>query len=120
MLKDARESGQMTRDGIYGLHWGNPQTPAPFRRIQDQFVLPYVHPEKMGLEIGPVGGRWTRYLMGFGRLFLVDCHQEMLDEVARLFRKPGLVLVKGDGKQLVQVPSSSVHYAFSFGSFVNL
>ena len=68
MLQASRAKGQIARDGIYGLEWGDPQTDPALRWVRDHYLLPYVNPDHTAIEIGPGGGRWTRYLLGFGRL----------------------------------------------------
>ena len=50
---------------------------------RDDYLLPYVNPDHTAVEIGPGGGRWSRYLLGFGQLCTVDFHQELLDELQR-------------------------------------
>ncbi len=120
MLQQARSAGQIERDGLYGLHWGDPQTDPALKTFRDRFVLPYVHPDRVAVEIGPGGGRWTRYLLGFGRLFAVDYHQPLLDELARSFRAPCLRMVKNSGTDFPGIADQSVDFAFSFGVFVHL
>ena len=120
MLNDARRRGDIERDGLYGLTWGDPQTNPALRAVRDRFVLPYVHPDRTAIEIGPGGGRWTRYLLGFGRLYAVDYHQALLDELARSFRAPCLRLVKNSGTDFPGIDDGTVDYAFSFGCFVHL
>ncbi|MGH7341600.1 MAG: class I SAM-dependent methyltransferase, partial [Candidatus Rokuibacteriota bacterium] len=102
------------------LQWGDPETVDPLRFIRDRYVLPYVNPEQTGLEIGPGGGRWTRYLLSFKTLYVVDYHQELLDELRRHFSRPNLVAVKNNGSDFPGVPAHSVQYVFSFGTFVHL
>jgi hypothetical protein len=86
MLQTSRADGQIERDGIYGLHWGNPQENPALRWVRDHYLLPYVDPRHSAIEIGPGGGRWTRYMLGFGQLYGIDYHQELLDELARSFQ----------------------------------
>jgi cyclopropane fatty-acyl-phospholipid synthase-like methyltransferase len=105
---------------VYGLQWGDPQINIKLRHIRDHFVLPYVHPDKTAVEIGAGGGRWTRYLLGFGQLVSVDLHQELLDELASSFRAPQLKLVKNSGTDFPGVADQSVDYIFTFGCFVHL
>jgi SAM-dependent methyltransferase len=119
-LESARRDGQIERDGLYGLQWGDPQTMPALKRVRDCFILPYVHPDRTALEIGPGGGRWTRYLLGFDRLYVVDYHQALLDELARSFRTPYLKLIKNSGADLLGIADESVDFAFSFGVFVHL
>jgi len=80
---------------IYGLGWGDPDVIPPLRFIRDQYVFPYVNAEHNAVEIGPGGGRWTRYLLGFGKLYVVDYHSELLKELQR--EKPGIHQEQRDG-----------------------
>ena len=72
------------------------------------------------LEIGPGGGRWTRYLLGARRLYLIDYHQELLDELARSFRGSKLTMIRNNGSDFPGVPAGCVDFLFSFGCFVHL
>ena len=105
---------------VYGLEWGDPEVAAPLRFIRDRFVLPYVSAEQTAVEIGPGGGRWTRYLLGFKKLYVVDYHQELLDEVRKNFGRPTMEFIKNNGTDFPGVASHSVDYLFSFGCFVHL
>ncbi|HEU5142044.1 MAG TPA: hypothetical protein VFU04_02690, partial [Solirubrobacterales bacterium] len=49
-------------DGIYGMEWGDPDVLPPLKHVRDNYLLPYLDPTKTVLEIGPGGGRWTRYM----------------------------------------------------------
>jgi len=105
---------------IYGLQWGDPEVVEPLRFIRNQYVLPYVDPQHTALEIGPGGGRWTRYLLGFKRLYVVDYHPELLDELRRNFNEPNMVFIKNNGTDFPGVEPGSIDYLFSFGTFVHL
>ena len=120
MLKTARTVGQIERDGIYGLQWGDPQTHPALRWVRDHYLLPYVNPDHSAVEIGPGGGRWTRYLLGFGQLCAVDYHQELLDELLRNYRAPHLSTLRNNGTDFPGIPDASVDFVFSFGVFVHL
>jgi SAM-dependent methyltransferase len=110
------------RDGeIYGMQWGNPETAPRFKWVRDELCLANVHGKKTALEIGPGGGRWTQYLRGFRKLYAVDYHKELLDELARNFSDPNIVPVHAaDGKSFPGVPDGSIDFVFSFGTFVHL
>ena len=105
---------------IYGYHWGNPETDPRLMQVRDQFVLPYVEPTHAALEIGSGGGRWTRYLLGFGKVHAVDYHQELLDELRRNFDAPNLVFVRNNGTDFPGIENGSIDFIFSFGTFVHL
>jgi SAM-dependent methyltransferase len=108
------------RKPLYGLEWGDPEALAVLRHVRDHFLLPYVTAESTVLEIGPGGGRWTRYLLGARRIYLIDYHQELLDELARSFRDPRLTMIRNHGSDFPGVPEGAVDFLFSFGCFVHL
>ena len=120
MRENAISSGQIDRDGVYGLHWGDPQKGPLLREARMKYIYPYLHPDHRAIEIGPGGGRWTRYLLGFGELIGVDYHQELLDELTRNFKAPHLKLVKNNGTDFPGVEDKSVDFIFSWGVFVHL
>ncbi len=81
---------------------------------------PYVQAGHCAVEIGPGGGRWTRYLTGFRTLYAVDFHQQLLDELRRNFHGPNLRFIRNNGTDFPGVPQRSIDYLFSFGTFVHL
>lgn len=103
----------------YGNQWGSPETVPPLRFVRDRWVRPYVDPSKTALEIGPGGGRWTRYLTGFKSLYVVDYHEELLHELARNVDAPNIVPVKNNGTDFPTIPDASIDFLFSFGTFVH-
>jgi phospholipid N-methyltransferase len=105
---------------LYGLEWGNPETSPPLAYVRDHFLLPYVTRETTALEIGPGGGRWTRYMLDVERLYAIDYHQEILDELRSNFIRKNITFVKNNGTDFPGVPSESVDFIFSFGTFVHL
>jgi phospholipid N-methyltransferase len=105
---------------LYGLEWGDPEVVPPLGYIRDHYPLPYVKPGQTGLEIGPGGGRWTRYMLGFDRLYAVDYHAEVLKETGRYFSKPNVVMIANNGTDFPGIDAQSVDFAFSFGVFVHL
>jgi SAM-dependent methyltransferase len=120
MLKVAHKQGQPARDGLYGLHWGDPDHYPVLRPIRDHWLLPYVQPDQVALEIGPGGGRWTRYLLPFRRLYVVDHYAELLAELRRNFAQPNIVEILNNGTDFPGIPTASVDFVFSFGVFVHL
>jgi SAM-dependent methyltransferase len=120
MLKTARKGGQPTRDGLYGLHWGDPDQDPTLMAIRDHWLLPHVRSDITALEIGPGGGRWTRYLLPVERLYAVDCYPKLLAELRRNFPQPHIVEIRNNGADFPGVPAASVDFVFSFGVFVHL
>jgi len=105
---------------FYGLQWGDPETTGPHVYMRDHYVLPYVKPDNVGLEIGPGGGRWTRYLLGFRQLYVVDYHVELLRELQRRFHTPNMQFIVNHGTDFPGVPEHSVDYVISVACFVHL
>jgi ubiquinone/menaquinone biosynthesis C-methylase UbiE len=105
---------------IYGLQWGDPDLIEPLKFIRDRFVLPYVNPEGYGVEIGPGGGRWTRYLLGFRKLYVIDYYPEVLEELRKNFKKPNMEFINNHGTDFPGIRERSIDYVFSFGTFVHL
>lgn len=105
---------------VYGLQWGDPETQGPQLYMRDHYVLPYVKPDQVALEIGPGGGRWTRYLLGFSRLYVVDYHAELLQELRRSFNQPNMQFIVNHGTDFPGVPEHSVDYVISVACFVHL
>lgn len=105
---------------VYGLQWGDPEASGPQLYMRDRYVLPYVKADHVALEIGPGGGRWTRYLLGFGQLYLVDHHDELLKELQRHFSQPNMKFIVNHGTDFPGVPPQSVDYIISIACFVHL
>jgi hypothetical protein len=107
------------RGDIYGMHWGDPEYVEPLAFIKRRYLLPLLKQEHVVLEIGPGGGRWTQYLRGARRLYVVDYYQEMLDELRRSFDAPNIVPVRNNGDDFPGVPDAEVDLVFSFDAFVH-
>lgn len=119
MLHAAQKRGE-TATQPYGMHWGDPKEKAFLALVRDRWCANFVTPTRCCLEIGPGGGRWTRYLLGCDHLYAVDCHQELLDELRRNYPVPHLQTIKNAGTDFPGVPDGSVDFIFSFGVFVHL
>ena len=107
-------------DDVYGLEWGDPDVSPPLGYIRDRFLLPYVRPDAVVLEIGPGGGRWTRYMLGAKTLYAVDLHSELLNELRKKIKRSNVTFVKNNGDDFPGIPRGSVDFVFSFGTFVHL
>jgi SAM-dependent methyltransferase len=103
---------------IYGLEWGDPDTWTPLQYIRDRFVLPFVNPDHVAVDIGCGGGRWTRYLLGFKTVYAVDYYRELITEFRRRFsRYRHVTAIKNNGNDFPGVAPQSVDYILSFGCF---
>ncbi|WP_425408867.1 class I SAM-dependent methyltransferase [Hyphococcus sp.] len=105
---------------IYGLHWGDPEVHGVLANVRDRWIVPYVDAEKTCVEIGVGGGRWTRYLTGFKKVYAVDYHEEMFAELKKTVDAPNIEYVKNNGDDFPGVAPGSVDYLFTFGTFVHI
>jgi hypothetical protein len=105
---------------VYGLEWGDPDIVEPLKFVRDRFVLPYVNAQHRAVEVGPGGGRWTRYLLGFKQVYVIDYHSELLQEVQKHFRRPNVTFIQNNGSDFPGIREHSIDYLFSFGVFVHL
>lgn len=110
----------VTPTRFYGLQWGDPEVSGPQGYMRDRYVLPYVKADQVALEIGPGGGRWTRYLLRFGQLYVVDHHAELLEELRRHFNQPNMKFIVNNGTDFPDVRPESVDYIISIACFVHL
>lgn len=115
-----RGQSLLAKDEVYGLEWGDPEVVDPLRYVRDHFLRPYVSPETTVVEIGPGGGRWTRYMLDAKQIYAIDYHQELLDELKSNIDSVRIVFLKNDGDNFPNVPNESVDFVFSFGTFVHL
>jgi len=99
---------------------GDPEYVPPLTYVRDHFLAPYVSASTTIVEIGPGGGRWTRYMLGAQRIYAVDYHQELLDELQKNLGRRNITFVKNNGDDFPGVPDRSVDLVFSFGCFVHL
>lgn len=110
----------VAKQPIYGMEWGDPDKQSSLRFVRDHFLLPYLTPQTVAVEIGVGGGRWTRYMLDVSRVYAVDYHQEFLDELQANFSSEAIVPVKNNGYDFPGIPDGSVDFIFSFGTFVHL
>lgn len=105
---------------IYGLQWGDPDLFEPLKFVRDTYVLPFVNPKHSAVEIGPGGGRWTRYLCSFGSLYVVDYHSDLLHQLKSNLSKQNMIFIKNNGTDFPGIKDSAVDFVYSFGVFVHL
>lgn len=110
----------LAKNNLYGMEWGDPDTNPPLKYIRDHYLLPYVSPQSTLVEIGVGGGRWTRYMLGARKIYAVDYHQELLDELKSNYRRENIEFVKNHGNDFPGIPPGSIDLVFSFGTFVHL
>lgn len=108
-------------DIVYGEDRGSPEISPILQRVRDSWLRPFVSPDRTIVELGPGGGRWTRYLLDGQRIYAVDISAAMLDELRERTGAPErLVCVETDGATVPGVPPGSVDFVFSFDTLTYL
>ena len=110
----------LAKNDVYGLEWGDPETVEPLGYVRDHFLMPYLSPNTTVVEIGPGGGRWTRYMLNTKHIYAVDYHQELLNELKSNLDATNITYVKNNGDDFPQINDESIDFLFSFGTFVHL
>jgi cyclopropane fatty-acyl-phospholipid synthase-like methyltransferase len=116
-----RYSRRHPTDQFYGDQWGAVEDCDDLIAVRKKFLDPFVSPDKVGMEIGSGGGRWTQYLLPCRELICVELNPEMFAYIRSRFGDPKHVsYVTTHGHDLPCVPNDSVDFIFSFGTFVHL
>lgn len=116
-----RFSRKNSTDHFYGDQWGSVDDRDDLVAVRKKFLDPFVSPDKVSVEIGSGGGRWTRYLLSCKELICVELNPEMFDYIRNRFHHPKNVsYITTQGHDLPSVPNGSVDFIFSFGTFVHL
>jgi hypothetical protein len=110
----------LAKNNVYGIEWGDPDEIPPLMYMRDHFLIPYVTSDSTVVEIGVGGGRWTRYMLHAKRIYAVDYHQEILNELKSNYPRGNITFVKNNGDDFPGVAPHSVDFVFSFGTFVHL
>ncbi|MGA8792169.1 MAG: methyltransferase domain-containing protein [Candidatus Binatus sp.] len=121
--------------GLYGSQWGDPEVrgiryffrrvffrraAGPLYRVVDDYIRPYVKPDATVLEIGPGGGRWTRYLVSAKKVVAVDINAEFFAPLRAMFPDANLGFYQPEGFDLRGVAADSIDFVFTFGTFVHI
>lgn len=98
-----------------------PFYPDLYQFIQ-KYVKPYVTADKVVLEIGPGGGRWTRYLLDAKQIILVDIVPQFFDYIKKRFPQQAhkLRFYESSGTELRGIETASVDYMLTFDAFVHI
>src|SRR6185436_9443390 len=105
-------------EDVYGMQWGNPELDDWLRPVLD-WVYPQLGPEKVIVEIGCGGGRWSRFFQHVKVAYLVDATPKAEALVRKHCDCGAFRFVLSLDGRLPQIPDSSVDYLFSFDVFVH-
>lgn len=96
--------------------------PGDLSYVVKAYIEPNVTSGSTVLEIGPGGGRWTKYLLHARTIVLVELNPIFFDYLNDRF--PGVKekfrCYQTAGDELNGIESASVDFVFTFGTFVHL
>jgi len=105
----------------YGDRWGNTETDNELKIIIKKYIIPFLDKEKNAIEIGPGGGRLTKYLQDFKTVYLVDLNPNSLDYIKKRFNSnKNFRFCLNNGNDFPQIPLNKIDFVFSFGTFVHI
>jgi len=122
----------------YGDQWGDPtvsgwryllrklrhgrNVPGDLSKVPPRFIVPYLAPDSVALEIGAGGGRWTRYLLGAREVIAVDLNGEFFPYIESRYPEAAgrLRFYETSGYEMQGIEDASVDFIFSFGTFVHI
>lgn len=107
-------------ESTYGYQWGDPNSREILKNVRDRFILPYIHPHQTALEIGSGGGRWSQFLTGFKKLYLVDLNDCFFSSLKQKYPADNVVCIQTNGTDLPSIEDFSIDFVFSFGTFVHI
>ena len=90
--------------------------------VLTDYLRPHITPDTVLVEIGPGGGRWTRYMLKAKHLYLVDINEEFFDYLGKRFAGSAhkFTYHKPDGYDLKCTGDNEADFVFSFGTFVHV
>jgi SAM-dependent methyltransferase len=99
----------------------SPFYPELYHLIQ-QYIRPNVTPQSLVLEIGPGGGRFTRYLLDAREIILVDIVPDFFEYIKQRFPQQAskMRFYEPKNHELEGIESNSVDYVMTFDAFVHI
>ena len=125
----------------YGDQWGAPDVtglrqlphwirlmiqhrvwPVNLSDVVRYYIEPYVTPQSVVLEIGPGGGRWTKYLLDAKEIIVVELNPEFFSYLQERFKDclSKFRFYHTSGYELDGIEANSVDVIFTFVTFVHI
>lgn len=91
-------------------------------RLIESYIRPHVNSNSVVLEIGPGGGRFTRYLLGAKEIILVDIVPDFFEYIKRRFPQQAgkMRFYEPKAHELEGIASDSIDYMMTFDAFVHI
>jgi len=118
-LKQYEIAGEEKDD--FGFEWGDPDDEydrhGNYRAVKDM-LLEVLSDEKVTLEIGSLGGKWTQYLLASKKVIAMDVNNYFINYLKNKFYNcNNIEYYVGKGDELDGVLSDSVDLVFSMDTF---
>jgi len=96
--------------------------PGDLSYVVKAYIKPHVTSDSTVMEIGPGGGRWTKYLLHARTIVLVELNPIFFDYLNDRFPavKEKFRYYQTAGDELNGIESATVDFVFTFGTFVHL
>jgi SAM-dependent methyltransferase len=114
---------------LFGYNWGDPneaETKQPngrilgnYLKIKNEYLLPYIN-DRVVLEIGSGGGKWTQYMKSAQHIICVDLNDELFNYIKKHLPSEKITFYKTSGNELSGIADHSVDFIFSMDTFVRI
>jgi len=96
--------------------------PGHLAKVKNKYIRPNIGEDKVVLEIGSGGGRWTKYLLGAKELVIVDLNSIFFPYLKKRFPETvdKMRFYQTSGYELKGIDSNSIDFVFTFGTFVHI
>lgn len=109
-----------SKEGICGHQWGDPNNAndklGNYGWIRDQLIL-YATKDKVLLEIGSLGGKWTQYLLNAKKIVCVDINSIGFDYIRKKLPYSNIEFYLSKGDEIKGIADESVDFVFSMDVF---
>lgn len=115
---------------LYGYDWGDPNKNATkekngkilgnYKKIKDDYLLPYLNKHCNILEIGSCGGKWTQFMLKANKIFCVDLNNEFFEYIKKKLPSTKIRFYKTSGNELKGIKDNSINLIFSMDTFVRI
>ncbi|NQT24633.1 class I SAM-dependent methyltransferase [candidate division KSB1 bacterium] len=118
-------SNSNNNPSVYGYEWGDPDDPenvlGNYLSIK-QKLIDSITDNMVVLEIGTLGGKWTRYLLNAKKIICVDINKYFISYIKKLFPESidKLDFYISEGNELKGVIDSSVDLIFTMDTLVRV
>lgn len=115
-------------NSIYGYSWGDPELEAAhdstgkilgnYKKIKDDYILKHLTKEMVIVDLGSLGGKWTQFFLGAGKIICADINQEGFSIIKKFFPQDNIEFYLTKGYELDGISDKSVDIIFCMDTLV--